>query len=119
MSATLTSAYGLQDIVNVPTEAPPALKWVEGTVQEMLAQPGEQFYLFSIRQANGNALFLRIADPYTSAPLPGVTTGNVIYDLMKEAHFRNLNVQVAYRDFGYDHQAGVNRLVIDRVILTQ
>jgi len=118
MSATLTSAYGLQDIVNVPTEPPPALKWVEGTVHEILVQPGEQFYLFSVRQSNGNTLFLRIADPYTSAPLPGVTAGNLIYDILKEAYFRNFNVQVAYRDFGFDHQAGTNRLVIDRVILT-
>jgi hypothetical protein len=38
---------------------------------------------------------------------------------MKEAYFRKLSVQVAYRDFGPDPQAGINKLCIDRVILTQ
>jgi hypothetical protein len=38
---------------------------------------------------------------------------------MKEAYFRNLQVQVGYRDFGPDPQAGINKLVIDRVLLTQ
>lgn len=97
----------------------PALAWAAGTVQEILVQPGEQFYLFSIKQANGTTVFLRIADAHTGAPISSVTTGNLVYDLLKEAYFRKLNAQVAYRDFGPDPQSGINKLCIDRVILTQ
>ncbi len=97
----------------------PSLAWVTGIVHEILVQPGEQFYIFAIQPANGSTVILRIADPHTGAPLAGVTEDNLIYDTMKEAYFRKLNVQVAYRDFGPDPQAGINKLVIDRVILTQ
>jgi hypothetical protein len=48
-----------------------------------------------------------------------VTSDNLVYDVLKEAYFRKLSVQVAYRDFGPDPQAGINKLCIDRVILTQ
>jgi hypothetical protein len=43
---------------------------------------------------------LRIADAHTGATISSVTTNNLVYDLMKEAYFRKINVQVAYRDFG-------------------
>jgi len=97
----------------------PSLAWVVGTVHEILVQPGEKFYVFAVQPASGSTVIVRIADPHTGAPLAGVATGNLIYDTMKEAFFRKLNVQVAYRDFGPDPQAGINKLVIDRVILTQ
>jgi len=97
----------------------PALIWVDGTVQQILVQPGERFYIFAIRDAGGNYLMLRIADPHTGAPLSDVTEDNLIYDLLKEAYFRNLMVEVGYRDFGPDPQAGINKLVIDRVSLIQ
>jgi hypothetical protein len=105
--------------VDMKPVALPTLVWATGTVHEILMQPGEQFYLFSVLQANGTTVFLRIADAHTGAPIPSVTTGSVVYDLMKEAYFRKLNVQVAYRDFGPDPQSGLNKLCIDRVILTQ
>lgn len=101
-----------------PLSLPP-LKWVAGTISEILVQPGEQFYLFAVKPANGSGVFLRIADAHTGATISSVTTNNLIYDLMKEAYFRKLNVQVAYRDFGPDPQSGTNKLCIDRVILTQ
>jgi hypothetical protein len=97
----------------------PPLVWVAGTVYEILVQPGEQFYVFAIKPAKGSGVILRIADAHTGAPMSSVTTGNLVYDLMKEAYFRKLNVQVAYRDFGQDPQSGINKLCIDRVILTQ
>jgi hypothetical protein len=97
----------------------PALAWVTGTVHQILAQPGEQFYIFAIRQTNGTTTFVRIADPHTGAPLTSVNTDNLAYDLLKEAYFRNLNVQVGYRDFGPDPQSGINKLCIDRVTLVQ
>lgn len=48
-----------------------------------------------------------------------VTAGNLIYDLIKKAYFRKVQVEVGYRDFGPDPQAGINKLVIDRVIVYQ
>ena len=97
----------------------PSLMWVAGTVSEILVQPGEQFYLFAVKPTNGSGVFLRIADAHTGTTISSVTTDNLVYDLMKEAYFRKLNVQVAYRDFGPDPQSGINKLCIDRVILTQ
>ena len=97
----------------------PSLVWVTGTVHQILVQPGERFYVFSVRDVKGNSVILRIADPHSGAPLSGVTEDNLIYDLMKEAYFRNLTVEVGYRDFGPDPQAGINKLCIDRVSLYQ
>lgn len=100
-------------------KALPALLWAAGTVHEILMQPGEQFYLFSVRKMDNSTIFVRIADPHTGAPIANVTSDNLLYDMMKAAYFQKLNVQVGYRDFGPDPQAGINKLVIDRVILTQ
>jgi hypothetical protein len=97
----------------------PGLAWVSGTVYEVLVQPGEAFYVFAVQPAKGPAVLVRIGDAHTGANLPSVTSDNLVYDTMKEAFFRKLTVQVAYRDFGPDPQAGINKLVIDRVILTQ
>lgn len=105
--------------VDMKPAALPALAWIAGTVHEILVQPGEQFYIFGIQPASGPTLFLRIADAHTGAPLTNVTSDTLTYDVLKEAYFRKLNVQVAYRDFGPDPQAGINKLCIDRVILTQ
>ena len=105
--------------VDMRPVALPALAWVAGTVHEILVQPGEQFYVFAIKPANGPNVIVRIADAHTGAPLNNVTTSTLVYDVLKEAYFRKLNVQVAYRDFGPDPQAGINKLCIDRVILTQ
>jgi hypothetical protein len=101
-----------------PAALPP-LAWAAGTVHEILVQPAEQFYVFTIQPATGSTMIVRIADPNTGAPMASVNTANLIYDVLKEAYFRKLNVQVAYRDFGPDPQSGTNKLCIDRVILTQ
>jgi hypothetical protein len=97
----------------------PALQWAVGTVHEILVQPGEKFYGFTVRQADNTTVILLIANADTGAPHSGVNADNLVYDTMKEAYFRNLQVQVGYRDFGFDHLAGIEKLVIDRVILTQ
>ncbi len=101
-----------------PASLPP-LVWADGTVHQILVQPGEQFYVFALRESNGTTVILRIADAHTGAPLAGVTTDNLVYDLMKEAYFRQITVEVGYRDFGPDPQSGINKLCIDRVSLTQ
>ncbi|HTY61151.1 MAG TPA: hypothetical protein VMG30_02735 [Acidobacteriota bacterium] len=97
----------------------PALAWAQGTIYEILVQPGEQFYLFMIKQADGSNLALRIADPHSGASISSANSANLIYDLLKEAYFRQISVQVAYRDFGSDPQSGIHNLCIDRVILIQ
>ncbi|HEV2446840.1 MAG TPA: hypothetical protein VGS58_13005 [Candidatus Sulfopaludibacter sp.] len=104
---------------DVKPAALPALTWVAGTVHEILVQPGEQFYVFAIQPASGPTVIVRIADAHTGAPISPVTADNLVYDMLKEACFRKLGVQVGYRDFGPDPQAGINKLCIDRVILTQ
>ena len=96
----------------------PPLKWVVGKVSQILVQPGENFYVFLVKPDNGSGMILRIADAHTGSPISSVTADNLVYDLMKEAYFRKINVQVGYRDFGPDPQAGINKLCIDRVSLT-
>ena len=119
MSATLTPAVQSNLSAITHNVNMPALQWAVGTVHEILVQPGEKFYVFTVRQANNTTLVLRIADPHTGSPLNGVNADNLEYDTMKEAYFRNLQVQVGYRDFGPDPQAGIENLTIERVILTQ
>lgn len=119
MSATMTPTL-TSTLTAIPTPAVvPPLQWVAGTVHEILVQPGEFFYVFSVRPTSGTDVFVRIANAHNGAPLSNVNAVNLIYDTMKEAYFRNLQVQVGYRDFGPDPQAGINKLVVDRVILTQ
>ena len=118
MSATLAPTLGLQHAANLTPAALPALQWVAGLIHELLVQPGENFYIFAVQNAAGTTVMLRIADPHNGAPLTGVNAVNLVYDTMKEAYFRKLQVQVGYRDFGPDPQAGIEKLVIDRVILT-
>jgi hypothetical protein len=117
--ATSTPAFRSNLSAITHTVTLPPLQWAAGTVHEILVQPGEKFYIFSVRQADNSTVFLRIADPHKGTSLHGVDAENLVYDTMKEAYFRNLQVQVGYRDFGPDPQAGIENLTIDRVILTQ
>ena len=95
----------------------PPLAWAKGTVHQILVQPGENFFVFSLKGAT-DTLILRIADPHSGHPI-AVTSDNPAFDLMKEAYFRNLTIEVGYRDFGSDPQAGIRNLCIDRVSLVQ
>jgi len=119
MSATVTPTIGLRLAANATTATLPSLQWATGLLHEILVQPGENFYIFSLRKTDNTTVILRIADPHTGAPLAGVASFNLVFDLMKQAYFGKLQVEVGYRDFGPDPQAGINKLVIDRVILTQ
>ena len=119
MSATVTPTVGLRLAANASPAALPALQWATGLLSEILVQPGESFYIFALRKTDNTTVILRIADPHTGAPLSPVAAGNLIFDLMKEAYLRKLQVEVGFRDFGPDPQAGINKIVIDRVILTQ
>lgn len=95
----------------------PNLTWATGTVNQILVQPGENFYIFALKTTT-NTILLRLADSTTGAPMSNVTTNNPIFNLMTEAYMRKLNVEVGYRDFGPDPQSGINKLCIDRISLT-
>lgn len=116
--ATVSPTVGLRLAANKSVAALPPLQWITGTLHEMLTQPGENFYVFSLR-SDDKTVILRVADPHTGAPLTTINAVNLVYDMMKEAYFRKIQVEVGYRDFGSDPQAGINNLCIDRVILTQ
>jgi len=120
MSATSTPAAPSKSPANTHNQTLPALQWYKGIVWEILIQPGEKLYAFSVLQADNSTATLRIADPHTGAPLCAVGAENLIYDTMKEAYFRNVQVEVGFRDFGPGSQAGIGgNLVIDRVSLTR
>lgn len=113
-----TKLANLMKSANLPNlPSLPPLVWATGKVHQILVQPGEKFFVFSLRESSGTTVFLRIADAHTGAPLPNVTTDSPVYDLMKEAYFRQLSVEVGYRDFGLDPQSGIHNLSIDRVSL--
>jgi hypothetical protein len=111
MTETFTTA--------VEPAALPPFVWAVGKIRQILVQPGEKFYVFALRQTDGETVLVRIADAHTGFPLAGLTADNLVYDLLKEAYLRDLTVEVGYRDFGPDPQAGLNKLCIDRVSLSQ
>jgi hypothetical protein len=40
-----------------------------------------------------------------------------MYALIQEAYFQDLGVELGVRDFGFDPQSGIERLIIDRVTI--
>jgi hypothetical protein len=94
----------------------PPLQWVVGQVGQILVQPNEKFYTFSLQGDDGTTTFVRFCDPSTGAETQ-VTTGSPDYDLLKEAYFRGLRLQVGMRSFGYDPQAGGQKNCLDRLTL--
>jgi hypothetical protein len=94
----------------------PPLQWIDGRVRQILVQPKENYYTFSVRSDDGTTIFVRLCDPYTGAPVP-VNASSPDYDLLKEAYLRDLRIEVGVRNFGYDPQAGVQRNCVDRVSL--
>src|SRR5436305_5094641 len=94
----------------------PPLQWIDGRVRQILVQPKENYYSFSMLSDDGTTTFVRLCDPYTGAPAP-VTASSPDYDLLKEAYLRDLRIEVGVRNFGYDPQAGVQRNCVDRVSL--
>jgi hypothetical protein len=59
------------------------------------------------------SVILRFGDPYTGV-CGAMTTDNTMYSLMEKAFFANITVEIGYRDFGFDSQAGIEKLIIDR-----
>jgi hypothetical protein len=96
--------------------AAPPLQWVTGTVGQILVQPKEKYYVFSLQSDDGTTTFVRFCDPETGAQ-GAMTASSLDYDLLKEAYFRGLRIQVGVRGFGYDSQAGAQKNCLDRVSL--
>ena len=62
-------------------------------------QPGERFYVFTVRQADNSTVITASSPiPTPRAPLRhGVDAENLVYDTMKEAYFHaTFEVQVGY-----------------------
>lgn len=119
MSASSTPAPPSKSPGNTHNPALPALQWANGTVWEILIEPAQKLYAFSVQlEPDHDTATFRIADPHTGAPLPVVDAQSLVYDVMKEACLGNRQVQVGYRDFGPSSQADIGRnFVIDRVTL--
>ena len=101
----------------IPKFTPPALVWVTGKIKQMLNQEKEHFYVLTVNDGK-KSVVLRFGDPY-SGVCDVMTTSNTMYSLMEKAFFANMTVEVGYRDFGYDAQAGIEKLIIDRVYVLQ
>jgi hypothetical protein len=98
-----------------PAEAP-ALKWVRGTLTQMLVQPKENYYVFTLRDTDGTTTLIRLCDPATGAVSP-VKADDPLYDVLRESFFRGRKVQAGVRDFGHDPQSGSPKICVDRVSL--
>jgi hypothetical protein len=95
----------------------PQLEWLNGKISEILIQDKEQFYVITIYDGSKNHS-LRFGDPHTGDPIQ-ITADNPAYALLLEAFFRDHPLQVGVRDFGYDPQSGIEKIVIDRISVTR
>jgi hypothetical protein len=99
-------------VVPQPLNTPP-LTWVTGKIQQILLQNKERFYVVGVNDGT-KTVFARFADPYTGKS-EVLSMDNPMYALVQEAYFQNQTVELGVRDFGFDHQAGIERIIIDRV----
>jgi len=86
-------------------------KWA---INQVLIQDKEPFYVIGVTDGPQNHS-LRFGDPYTGEPIQ-VAADNPAYALLLEAFFRDQPVQIGVRNFGYDPQSVIEKVVIDRVI---
>lgn len=95
----------------------PALKWINGKIQQILLQDKERFYV--VTMIDGNKTFTaRFGDPYTGKS-DALSTDNPMYSLIEKAFLQNRDVSLGVRDFGFDAQSGIENLVIDRVSISR
>ena len=94
----------------------PPLKWVQGRITQILAQPRESYYVFNLKQASGATTLLRLCDPHTGTS-SAVKADDPLYDLLRESFFRGQKVEAGVRDFGHDAQSGSPKICVDRVSL--
>ena len=101
----------------IPKFIPPALVWVTGKIKQILNQEKEHFYVLTVNDGK-KSVILRFGDPYTGT-CDALTTASTTYSLMEKAFFANMTVEIGYRDFGFDAQAGIEKLIIDRCFVYQ
>jgi len=93
----------------------PPLTWISGTIQQILVQEKENFYVLTVN--DGKTTYNpRFGDPYTGKCGP-LTAEDPMFALAVKAFFNKQSVYLGVRDFGHDPQAGIEKLIIDRVSL--
>jgi len=100
--------------VKIPeVKVPPELMWISGNIQQILLQEKEHFYIVTVNdgKTTHNA---RFGDPYTGKT-ETLSANNPMYSLIQQAFFQKQSVYLGVRDFGYDPQAGIEKVIIDRV----
>jgi hypothetical protein len=107
---TMTS---LETIATSQPTAIPNLTWISGKITQILLQDKELFYLVGVNDGNQTHL-ARFGDPYTGKSTT-LSTNNPMYSLIEKAFFHNQSISLGVRDFGFDPQSGIERIIIDRV----
>ncbi len=107
---TLTAVERL--VVPQPASIP-NLTWIAGKIQQILLQDKERFYVVAVNDGT-KTVIARFGDPYTGQSMI-LTADNPMYALIQQAYFQNQSVELGVRDFGFDPQAGVEKIIIDRV----
>ena len=100
-----------------PTTKIPPLTWVTGKIDQILLQDKEHFYVVTVNDGKKTVICM-FGDPYTGKT-DVLTTDNPMYALLQQAYFQNQTVELGVRDFGFDNQAGIEKIIIDRVSVQQ
>ncbi len=107
---TLTTPQAVT--VPQPTTVP-NLTWITGKIEQILLQDKEHFYVVTVNDGK-KTVIARFGDPYTGKT-DVLTMDNPMYALIQQAYFQNQIVELGVRDFGFDNQAGIEKIIIDRV----
>ena len=104
-------------VLDKPTVQPaapiPNLTWVNGKIVQILLQNQERFYVVGVNDGS-KTVSARFGDPYTGKS-EILSADNPMYALIQEAFFHNQNIELGVRDFGFDPQSGIEKIIIDRV----
>lgn len=111
---TLTVEKTAVEKLAVPAPATiPSLTWVTGKIQQILLQNKERFFIVVVNDGT-KTVAARFGDPYTGKS-ELMTADNPMYALIQQAYFNKENVELGVRNFGFDPQAGIDKIIIDRV----
>lgn len=106
--------------IKIPIPQPaaiPNLKWIGGRITQILLQDKEHFYVVGVHDGQ-QTFFARFGDPYTGKS-SALSADNSTYSLIEKAFFENQSIALGVRDFGFDPQAGIERIIIDRVSVSR